>query len=160
MGHLLQIMSAKSQNLMVYQHFPHKCQKLFLNIPFSHPSTVSPHHPIVLVYIYILYMYNSPKVSPMNLTGAPFGHPKQKIGRAPAPPRMLFQIVIAASVQMRQEVCGVGGANGDVEAKQLGAFGLSFFGICGLYVCILLYDVNTCIYGSFTSLTESHVFRI
>ena len=64
MGHLLQIMSAKSQNLMVYQHFPHKCQKLFLNIPFSHPSTVSPHHPIVLVYI---YMYNSPKVSPMNL---------------------------------------------------------------------------------------------
>jgi len=59
---------------------------------------------------------------------------------------MLFQIVIAASVQMRQEVCGVGGANGDLEAKQLGAFGLSFFGICGLYVCILLYDVNTCIY--------------
>ena len=106
MGHLLQIMSAKSQNLMVYQHFPHKCQKLFLNIPFSHPCTVSPHHPIVLVYI---YMYNSPKVSSMNLTGAPFGHPKQKIGRAPAPPRMLFQIVIAASVQMRQEVCSACG---------------------------------------------------
>ena len=40
----------------------------------------------------------------------------------------------------------VGGANGDLEAKQLGAFGLSFFGICGLYVCILLYDVNTCMY--------------
>ena len=65
----------------------------------------------IYIYIYIhTHLHNSPMVSPINITGTPL--------------RMVFQIVIAASVQMRQEVCRrfLGCGHGDLETQQLGVY--------------------------------------